>query len=73
MKEIPHPISKGDEIGACPSCSATISKTIVTHPEHHRPMESPIHPMPYCHYFGVTDPDRIVSDIRTGRAVRRPE
>lgn len=74
MRDFPHPVDKGVVVGACPSCGATISKGIVGNPDRDgAPTPMLMHPMPFCHYFGVTTPENIVIDMRTGRAVRRPE
>lgn len=51
-------IDIGDPIGDCPSCGASLHSARVGS------NEALTHPVPFCHYFGATDPDQIVRDMK---------
>lgn len=56
-------VDHGDEIGPCPSCGAPIHVSTVQHPHTGRPTEILLHEIPFCSYFGATDPDAIIQDL----------
>ena len=53
-----------DEVGPCPSCGAMLAIGQATDPSTKRRAKILTHPMPFCHYFGATDPDQVMRDIR---------
>ncbi len=60
--------TKSDVIGSCPSCGAELSVNRVDHKGKRRDVL--LHAMPFCHYFGATDPDRIVQDVTLAKLIQ---
>lgn len=52
------------EVGSCPACGAMVSTGLVVHPRTQQSQRGLLHPMPFCHYFGATEPEQVVADIR---------
>lgn len=53
----------GEELGQCPGCGALIGKATATHPETKKVIDVMTHPLPFCHYFGITEPTDIVKEM----------
>lgn len=53
-----------DEVlGPCPSCGAELYAGPVEDPRTGRVARALMHPIPFCTYYGETDPDTIERDI----------
>jgi hypothetical protein len=58
-------IFKAEDVGPCPSCGATVSMTRAANPHNHGELTAAlIHPVPFCHYFGITPSEAILAAIR---------
>jgi hypothetical protein len=54
----------GEEVlGPCPSCSAELLVAHVKNPRTGRIERALMHPVPFCTYYGETDPTTIERDI----------
>lgn len=56
-------IDNGDVIGPCPSCGAELSEGRAQNPRTGRVERVLMHPVPFCTYYGETDPDAIERDV----------
>ena len=52
------------DLGPCPACGAALKVGMIPHPKTQRPSKIVAHPVPFCHYYGATDPEQIVVDVR---------
>lgn len=57
-------VEDGDMLGPCPSCAAELRVGYAMNPSTGRPGRMIIHEVPFCTYFGETDPTTIESDVR---------
>lgn len=57
-------VAEGDVLGPCPSCGAELRKTHVKHPHTGRLERALMHPVPFCAYYGETDPAAIERAIK---------
>jgi hypothetical protein len=57
-------IDDGDLLGPCPSCATALSVGHAKNPHTNRVERVIIHPMPFCSYYGETDPATIENDVR---------
>jgi hypothetical protein len=57
-------VAAGDRLGSCPSCGAELRTTLARDPTTGRVERAILHPIPFCSYFGETDPTTIECDIR---------
>ena len=57
-------IDSEDVIGPCPSCGADLSAGRAQNPHTGRVERVLMHPVPFCTYYGETDPDAIERDIK---------
>lgn len=56
-------VDGGEALGPCPSCAADLLVVHVAHPRTGRVERAIIHPLPFCTYFGATDPGLIEHEI----------
>ena len=52
-------IDGGDVLGPCPSCAAELRAGLVKNPRSGRVERALMHPVPFCTYYGETDPAEI--------------
>jgi len=57
-------IDTGSLLGPCPSFGAELHDTHVKDPRTGRVERGMVHPVPFCTYFGETDPAVIERDVR---------
>jgi hypothetical protein len=57
------PVHADEQLGPCPSCAAEICAAMVRNPHTGKVGRAMLHPMPFCTYFGVTDPAEIETEI----------
>jgi hypothetical protein len=60
-------VDDGDYLGPCPSCAADLRVGYATHPRTGCPARVITHPMPFCTYYGETDPTTIERDVHRAR------
>lgn len=60
------PIDAGDILGPCPSCATELRVTSVENPRTGRTARALVHPVPFCAYYGATDPSAIERAIERG-------
>jgi hypothetical protein len=53
-------------VGPCPSCGAELLACHVTNPITKRVERALMHPVPFCSYYGETDPSQIERDMQLG-------
>lgn len=56
-------VSGGDVLGPCPSCDAELLVVHVENPNTRRVERGIMHPVPFCTYYGETDPLIIERDV----------
>lgn len=56
-------VERKEVVGECPSCGAQL------HIGSFDGKRALLHDMPFCHYYGATDPDQILRDLDIGREV----
>ena len=56
-------VDSGEFLGPCPSCGADLHVGPVNNPHTGRVERALMHPVPFCTYYGDTDPDTIERDI----------
>ena len=56
-------VNVGEVLGPCPSCGADLYVGRVQNPRTGRVERALMHPVPFCTYYGVTDPATIERDI----------
>jgi hypothetical protein len=56
-------VDSGEVLGPCPSCGAELHAGPVVDPRTGRIERALMHPVPFCTYYGETDPDTIERDI----------
>jgi hypothetical protein len=61
-------IAMGTSIGPCPSCGAELRVTSAVNPTTGRRERALIHPVPFCAYYGETDPTQIECDVEEARS-----
>lgn len=57
------------ELGPCPGCGAMLLDADLRHPHTGKPARGILHPVPFCNYYGATDPEDIEADIARARAL----
>ena len=57
-------VDVGDVLGPCPSCGADLYVGSVENPRTGRVDRALMHPVPFCTYYGETDPDAIERAIK---------
>lgn len=60
-------VDDGDLLGPCPSCSADLHVGYAQNPRTKRVARMIMHPVPFCTYYGETDPATIEADVHHGR------
>ena len=60
-------VEDGDFLGPCPSCAAALRVGYAANPSTGRTGRMIVHDMPFCTYFGETDPATIERDVRRAR------
>jgi len=56
-------VDSGEILGPCPSCGAELRSGRVEDPRTGRIERALMHPVPFCTYYGETEPDTIERDI----------
>ena len=64
-------VTSDEILGPCPSCAAELHATYVKNPSTDRVERALMHPVPFCTYYGQTDPDVIECDIERTRKESR--
>lgn len=62
-------MSENVDLGPCPGCAAMLTVGEIPHPLTQRPARAVLHPLPFCNYYGATDPDQIEADVRKASAL----
>jgi len=57
-------VDGGDLLGPCPSCAAELRVGHAQNPHTGRVGRVIMHPVPFCTYYGETDPTTIERDVR---------
>ena len=57
-------VEEGDLLGPCPSCAAELRVSHAKNPHTGRVGRVIMHPMPFCTYYGETDPATIENAVR---------
>ncbi len=57
-------VPDGEVLGPCPSCSADLRVSHARDPRTGRVGRVIMHPVPFCTYYGETDPETIERDVR---------
>jgi hypothetical protein len=52
-------VDEGEVLGPCPSCGADLRVAYVKNPRSGRIERALMHPVPFCTYYGETDPTTI--------------
>ena len=60
-------VDDGELVGPCPGCGAELRAGRVRNPITRRVERALMHPMPFCTYYGETDPDAIERAAARGR------
>lgn len=60
-------VDDGAILGPCPSCATTLSVGHARNPHTDRVERVIIHPMPFCTYYGETDPAAIERDVHLAK------
>jgi hypothetical protein len=60
-------VDDGDLLGPCPSCAADLRVGYASHPRTGRLARMITHPIPFCTYYGETDPTTIERDVHRAR------
>jgi hypothetical protein len=61
-------IEIGTSIGPCPSCGADLRVTFAMNPATGKRERALIHSVPFCSYYGETDPTQIERDVKEARS-----
>lgn len=61
-------IEPGTSIGPCPSCGTELRVTLAMNPATGRRERALIHTVPFCTYYGETDPEQIERDVEDRRS-----
>lgn len=56
-------VADGEILGPCPSCAAELRVARVEDPRTGRLESALLHPLPFCTYYGKTDPITIERDV----------
>lgn len=62
-------VSAGELLGLCPSCGSELHIVYAEDPRTRRRCRAMTHPVPFCTYFGETDPSVIERDIQRGKKI----
>jgi hypothetical protein len=62
------PVDADERVGPCPSCGAELSACRALNPATGRVERALTHPVPFCTYFGETDPEEIEGAIEERRS-----
>jgi hypothetical protein len=62
-------LDAGEPLGACPSCGAPLSVVHAEDPSTRRICRALLHPVPFCTYFGETDPSVIERAVQRARKI----
>ena len=54
-------------VGPCPSCGADLHAGAARNPQTGRVERALMHPVPFCTYYGETDPSQIERDVERAR------
>ena len=57
-------VEVGDVLGSCPGCGAELHVAEAQNPATGRMVRGLLHPLPFCTYYGETDPREIADAIR---------
>lgn len=60
-------VNDGDVLGPCPSCGDELYVVHTKNPRTGRVERALMHAVPFCTYYGETDPDAIERDIERTR------
>lgn len=60
-------VDGGEFLGPCPSCGAELLVVRVQNPRTGRVERAILHPVPFCTYYGETDPTAIERDVAQRR------
>lgn len=60
-------VDVGDVLGPCPSCAAELRVCRAQNPSTGRVERAIVHPVPFCTYYGETDPEAIERDVARSR------
>jgi hypothetical protein len=60
-------VEGGEALGPCPSCTASLCVAFVKNPRTGRVERALIHPVPFCTYYGETDPTVIEDAVARTR------
>jgi hypothetical protein len=60
-------VDDGDLLGPCPSCGADLHVGYAQNPITRRVGRMIMHTVPFCTYYGETDPATIEADVRRAR------
>ncbi len=60
-------IDDGEVVGPCPSCGAELRAGRARNPITRRVERALMHPVPFCTYYGETDPATIERDVAEAR------
>jgi hypothetical protein len=60
-------VSGGKVLGPCPSCGTELLAALVKNPNTGRIARALMHPMPFCTYYGETDPATIERDVERAK------
>lgn len=52
------------EVGPCPACGGTLKIGEAIDPHTGKKAKALFHEMPFCHYYGSTDPRQIEEDMK---------
>lgn len=61
--DLGNQVVEQEQLGPCPSCGAMLSTANMVNPDTGRLAFVLTHPMPFCHYYGATPPEKIVRDM----------
>ena len=64
-------VEDGDLLGPCPSCAAELRVGRALNPGTGRVERVIMHAVPFCTYFGETDPTAIERDVRRAKEKTR--
>lgn len=62
-------VASEDALGPCPGCDADLTVSTAINPDTGKRARVLLHPMPFCHYYGATDPTKIEIDVLKARSL----
>ncbi len=57
-------VKAGKDLGPCPSCGSLLKLGTGVDPTDGKVRDMLLHPMPFCDYFGASDPDVVMRDLK---------